>query len=81
MVAAIVTRTMTYGGLEQHHFSLSDSGPATGGLHTPFWHPVEQQQQEAPRTEHPKTHHRHAPPTHTVPLELLEGAMDRREDG
>lgn len=70
MIAALLA---TYRGAQQHHFGITGCGTGAGGFDAPLWHPVEQQEEEAPCTQHPEAHQGHPPTTQTVALQLLKG--------
>lgn len=61
----------TYRGAQQHHFGIPGCGTGAGGLDAPFWHPIKQQEEEAPCTHYPKAHKGQPPTTQTVALQLL----------
>lgn len=62
----------TYRGVQQHHFSIASRGASASGFDTPLWHPVEQQEKEAPCTQHPNAHQGQPPTAETVALQLLK---------
>ena len=68
----------TYRGAQQHHFGITGCGTGAGGLDAPFWHPVEQQEEEAPCTQYPEAHKCQPPMTQTVALQLLKDVRRNR---
>lgn len=77
-VSPLIRNFATYCGAQQYHFSVTSCGTSAGGLHAPLWHPVEQQEKEAPCTQHPETHQGQPPTAQTVPLQLLQGKRKNR---
>ncbi|TNN84079.1 hypothetical protein EYF80_005685 [Liparis tanakae] len=69
IIAALVA---TYRGAHQYHFGVTRCGTGAHGFDAPLRHPVEQQEEEAPRTQHPEAHEGHPPTTQTVALQLLK---------
>lgn len=61
----------THRGAQQHHFGITGCGTGAGGFYTPLWHPVEQQEEESPCTQHPEAHQGQPPTAQTVALQLL----------
>lgn len=62
----------TYRGVQQHHISITSRGASASGFDAPLWHPVEQQEKEAPSTQHPNAHQSQPPTAETVALQLLK---------